>query len=120
MAFEYLEELYVSHNEIEDLFDVSFLEHLIILDMEGNNVKDADQLNYLRRCPALEEINLKDNPVSKEVSYYQRIQENVPKIKSLDDDLIMETNYFEKKTEEAKVNNLKKNLDKPNQKSPAL
>ena len=37
-AFEQLEELYVSFNEIDELFDVSFLEHLSVLDFEGNNV----------------------------------------------------------------------------------
>ena len=37
-AFEQLEELYISFNEIDDLFDVSFCEHLTVLDFEGNNV----------------------------------------------------------------------------------
>jgi Leucine-rich repeat (LRR) protein len=37
-AFINLEELYISHNEIEDLFDIGFMEHLAVLDMEGNNV----------------------------------------------------------------------------------
>ena len=37
-AFEQLEELYISYNCLDDLFDVSLAEHLTILDMEGNNV----------------------------------------------------------------------------------
>ncbi len=37
-AFEQLEELYISFNEIDDLIDISFLEHLSVLDFEGNNV----------------------------------------------------------------------------------
>lgn len=37
-AFEQLEELYISYNFIDDLFDVSLAEHLTVLDMEGNNV----------------------------------------------------------------------------------
>lgn len=49
-AFEQLEELYISYNEIEELFDIGFLEHLTIIDLEGNNVKSIDQLYYLRRC----------------------------------------------------------------------
>jgi len=39
-AFQNLEELYVSYNDIEDLFDISFLEHLVVLDLEGNNIKN--------------------------------------------------------------------------------
>lgn len=42
MAFEQLEELYISYNYIEELFDIGFLEHLTVLDMEGNNVKNLD------------------------------------------------------------------------------
>lgn len=53
LAFEYLEELYISYNEIEDLFDIGFLEHLQVVDLEGNNVKNIDQLFYLKRCPKL-------------------------------------------------------------------
>ena len=46
-AFLNLEELYISYNEIDELFDISFLEHLTILDLEGNNISSIDQLNYL-------------------------------------------------------------------------
>ena len=48
-GFEQLEELYASFNRISDLFDISFCEHLSVLDFEGNNVKDVEQLHYLKR-----------------------------------------------------------------------
>jgi len=41
-AFHNLEELYLSHNSIDDLFDFTFLEHLAVLDLEGNNVGQVD------------------------------------------------------------------------------
>ena len=41
-AFEQLEELYISYNHIEDLFDIGFMEHLNVLDIEGNNVDSLD------------------------------------------------------------------------------
>ena len=41
-AFEQLEELYISHNAIEELYDVSFSEHLRMLDLEGNLVSSVD------------------------------------------------------------------------------
>ena len=49
-AFEQLEELYIGYNEVTELFDIGFLDRLSILDFEGNNVKDLDQLYYLKRC----------------------------------------------------------------------
>lgn len=62
-AFEQLEELYISYNEIDELFDIGFIEHLTVLDFEGNNVKDFDQLYYLNRCRNLTHVNMKYNPV---------------------------------------------------------
>lgn len=41
-AFINLEELYISHNMIEELFDIGFLENLTTLDIEGNNIKETD------------------------------------------------------------------------------
>ena len=64
MAFQQLEELYISYNFIEELFDIGFLEHLTVLDMEGNNVKKIDQIYYLRRNQILTDVNLKYNPVA--------------------------------------------------------
>lgn len=41
-AFEQLEELFISYNEIDDLFDISFLPHVQILDFEGNSLSSMD------------------------------------------------------------------------------
>lgn len=97
------------------MFDIGFLEQLEILDFEGNNVKDLDQLYYLRRCPKLTHVNLKHNPVQlgqsigatpgadikqKQIEYYQRIQENCPRIQEHDDEVVDEK-YFQTKTESA-------------------
>jgi Leucine-rich repeat (LRR) protein len=42
LAFEQLEELYISYNQIDELFDIGFLEYLQVLDLEGNNIKKFD------------------------------------------------------------------------------
>ena len=57
-----------------------------MLDFEGNNLKDSDQLYYLKRCRKLTHVNLKHNPVTKHSEYYQMIQDNVPMIEELDDE----------------------------------
>ena len=54
----------MGYNDIEDLFDIGFIEHLRVLDFEGNNIKDYDQLYYLRRCTKLTHLNLKYTPVA--------------------------------------------------------
>ena len=79
-AFEQLEELYIAHNAIEDLFDVSLCENLQILDFEGNNVSAIEQLKYLRRMPRLTDVNFCQNPVAKELTYYQKVAEVAPNL----------------------------------------
>lgn len=63
----------MSYNDIDELFDIAFLEHLTVLDLEGNNIKGVDQLYYLRRCTKLTDLNLKNNPVTRELTYYQKL-----------------------------------------------
>lgn len=111
-AFEHLEELYLSYNDIDELFDIGFLEHLTVLDLEGNNIKNLDQLFYLRRCQSLADVNLKYNPVQQEVSYYQKLQENLPRIQYLDDELVVPSPqaFFERKTDESKKHAILKNI----------
>ena len=105
-AFLQLEELYVSFNDIDELFDVGFLDHLQVLDLEGNNVNSVEQLYYLKRCPQLQEVNFKSNPVQKEAAYYQRIKDNVQNLEVLDDEVVTH-DFFEQKEKEARKMNLR-------------
>lgn len=115
-AFEQLEELYISYNEIDELFDIGFIEHLTVLDLEGNNIKDFDQLYYLKRCRNLTHVNMKYNPVQtgnntigatgtsktdKNIEYFEKMQEFVPLIEDLDDEEVDE-DFFEKKKRECR------------------
>lgn len=117
-AFEQLEELYISYNEIDELFDIGFIEHLTVLDFEGNNVKDFDQLYYLKRCRNLTYVNMKYNPVAtgrdtigstgdtlaeKRIEYYDKMQEFVPQIEELDDEDVDSDFFQRKKAECAKI-----------------
>ena len=66
------------------------MEHLQILDFEGNNVKDVEQLHYLKRLPKLEDVNLMHNPVQIEhpTSYYKLIRDSCQCLEVLDDEPI--------------------------------
>ena len=70
-----------------------------MLDLEGNSVSSIDQLYYLKRCQRLTSVNLKNNAVSKEISYLSKIKENVPNLQELDDEEIgLDTEaFFEQK-----------------------
>lgn len=79
-AFESLEELYISFNQIGDLFDISFLENLRVLDLEGNNVKENAQMYYLRRLTRLIDVTFKHNPIETSVDYRKLVRENCPQL----------------------------------------
>jgi Leucine-rich repeat (LRR) protein len=118
-VFEQLEELYIGYNEIDSLFDISFIEYLSVLDFEGNNIKDIDQLIYLKRCTELTHVNMKNNPLElgapqvfasmsedistlslseKRIEYYKRMKQNVPLIEELDDEEVNDNEmFFDKK-----------------------
>lgn len=112
-AFAQLEELYIGYNDLDELFDIGFLEHLQVLDFEGNNLKDLDQLYYLRRNRHMINLNLKLNPVAygksigskngpsaqphqKITEYYERVRDCCPKLEEFDDENITE-GFFQHK-----------------------
>lgn len=99
----------MSYNDIDELFDIGFLEHLTVLDLEGNNIKSLDQLYYIKRCTRLTDLNLKYNPVASELTYYQKLQDHAPLLQFLDDELIL-PGHFDKKTEELKLSQRVKTL----------
>ncbi|XP_052709136.1 LOW QUALITY PROTEIN: leucine-rich repeat-containing protein 56-like [Crassostrea angulata] len=58
-----LKELYLSYNEICDISALSMLDSLQILDLEGNNIDDTQQIHYLAMCSNLSSLTLEGNPV---------------------------------------------------------
>ena len=53
----------MAYNSISDLSQVSMLEHLQLLDLEGNDVADLVQVQYLGLCSELRTLTLEGNPV---------------------------------------------------------
>lgn len=49
-AFDNLKELYASYNEVSDLFDITYLYNLEVLDLEGNKVEEEENINCLINC----------------------------------------------------------------------
>lgn len=57
------QELYVAYNSISQLSQIGMLENLQLLDLEGNDVEDLVQIQYLGLCGKLRALILEGNPV---------------------------------------------------------
>lgn len=61
LLFPSAEELYIAYNKISDLCPLSFLDHLEVLDLEGNNIEDINQMQYLGLCCKLSSLTVQGN-----------------------------------------------------------
>lgn len=57
------QELYAAYNSVSELSQVGMLENLRLLDLEGNDVNDLVQVQYLGLCGRLQTLTLEGNPV---------------------------------------------------------
>lgn len=57
-----------------------------MLDLESNNVQDAEQAIQLGTCPRLWSLTLAANPVCRNKNYRRTIVEAVPHLASLDEE----------------------------------
>lgn len=53
----------MSYNNVSDLSQVGMLDNLQLLDLEGNDVDDLVQVQYLALCSKLQRLTLEGNPV---------------------------------------------------------
>ncbi|KAJ8252666.1 hypothetical protein COCON_G00219780 [Conger conger] len=93
-SFTSLKELYVAYNDVWDLSQVSLLEQLQVLDLEGNSVDDLIQVQYLGLCSQLSDLTLEGNPIcarpnpgaaqAEGYSYRSAVRELIPQLRYLD------------------------------------
>ncbi|XP_060932500.1 leucine-rich repeat-containing protein 56 [Limanda limanda] len=93
-SFSCLEELYVAYNSVSDLSQLGMLENLQLLDLEGNDVDDLVQVQYLGLCGKLQKLTLEGNPVcvrptptapqTSDYRYRAAVRELVPQLHYLD------------------------------------
>ncbi|CAL1529580.1 unnamed protein product [Lymnaea stagnalis] len=91
-----LQELYLEYNEISDLSPLAMLEELETLDLEGNNIDDITQVQYLSLCPKLRCLALDGNPIcaypspsgeeQPDYDYRNTIRQLLPDLLVLDDE----------------------------------
>ena len=83
--FPSLENIFLTKNQIKDLLFFKNLKNIKNLNLKNNKITDFNQLESLKNCKQLEYLCLKDNPISKEPNYNQKIKEILPQLKKLDD-----------------------------------
>ena len=83
--FPSLENITLSKNQIKDLSSFKNLKNIKNLNLKENKIIDFNQLESLKNCKQLEFLCLKDNPISKDPNYLQKIKEILPQLKKLDD-----------------------------------
>ncbi|XP_040184540.1 leucine-rich repeat-containing protein 56 isoform X2 [Rana temporaria] len=94
-SFFSLKELYLAYNDLRDLSQVSMLENLEVLDLEGNNIDQISELQYLALCSNLTTLTIEGNPVCgrpspegttpADYNYRVVIKKIIPQIQYLDD-----------------------------------
>lgn len=61
ILFPSAEELYIAYNNISDLSQLTWLDHLEVLDLEGNDIEDINQMHYLGLCCKLTHLTVEGN-----------------------------------------------------------
>ena len=83
--FPSLENITLSKNQIKDLSVFKNLKNIKNLNLKDNKITEFSQLESLKNCKQLEFLCLKENPISKEQIYLQKVKEILPQLKKLDD-----------------------------------
>ena len=71
-----LGELYVAYNSVSDLSPLALLEHLTVIDLEGNRVSDIDQVGHLMFLEHLTHLTLEGNPICRAPKRKSKVSEN--------------------------------------------
>ncbi|CAE6953630.1 Lrrc56 [Symbiodinium sp. CCMP2592] len=83
---EGLRELYLPFNDVVDVALPKWLDHLQVLDLEGNAVEDPDDLAELAKCYALRDLTIRGNPVTFLPGFSRRtFFDQMPSLEFLDD-----------------------------------
>ena len=83
-----IRELYLSYNEISDISPLSMVDTLELVDIESNNVKTMEQVEFLSMCPNLTALNIEGNPVTctmNEGEQREKVHALIPQLEYLDD-----------------------------------
>ena len=84
-ALPLLEELYLPFNAVEDASPAACLGHLVVLDLEGNQVPSLASVQTLRECERLRHLTLAGCPVASAEGYRGDVAHLLPRLATLDE-----------------------------------
>lgn len=82
-AFPQLSEFYASYNQITELTELYFHENLEVLDVEGNDIANAEALEVLETIPKLKVLNISHNIIFYEAQTV--LMKKIPQLEVLND-----------------------------------
>ncbi|CAE7256486.1 LRRC56 [Symbiodinium natans] len=83
---EGLRELYLPFNDVVDVTWPKWLDHLQVLDLEGNAVAEPEDLAELTKCFGLRDLTVRGNPATFLPGFSRRaFFQQMPQLESLDD-----------------------------------
>lgn len=86
-SFSNLKEIYASYNSINDVSDLMFKVSLNVIDLEGNEIKDINNIQNLIGLEDLYAISVDGNPFTeKDPDYRKKVAEILPQVKIIDDE----------------------------------
>ncbi len=71
ICFEYLKELDISYNEIDDIFELDMCSSIQILKLNNNLIADEDNFVILQTLPNLKELYISNNPFIQFIANYK-------------------------------------------------
>ena len=83
-----LEILSLSSNKISSLYPLSNCINLSEIYLQNNNINSFEELNHLKNLSKLKALWLKGNPISKNISYIERVSHILPQLQNLDNNNI--------------------------------
>ncbi|XP_052888195.1 uncharacterized protein LOC128296752 [Anopheles moucheti] len=84
-GLESLEELVADYNLIEEVGPCSNLTNIKKISLKGNRITDLGSVTFLALCEKLEVLDLRENFVSEDPSFWHVLRTNIPQLRCLNE-----------------------------------
>lgn len=81
-----LTEFYANYNNVTSLLPLDFNDKIEILDLEGNDIEEMTNIDYLETMSNLKDLNLSGNPVALQREYRENIGKKLKGLEILDEE----------------------------------
>ncbi|KAL7680923.1 putative leucine-rich repeat-containing protein [Plasmopara halstedii] len=86
-----LQELYLQHNNVNDVSPLTMHDEIGIIDLEGNQMTEFRQIEQLAFCLQLRSLKLAGNPIETVKQYRQIVANFLPQLVKFDDKIVCDS-----------------------------